>query len=47
MLIERTRAEETSPKSTALYFNFLIRTKELITHKFELVDKYYAVVKKL
>ena len=45
--IERTRAEETSPKSTALYFNFLIRTKELITHKFELVDKYYAVVKKL
>ena len=47
MQIERTRAEETSPKSTALYFNFLIRTKELITHKFELVDKYYAVVKKL
>lgn len=47
MQIERTRAEETSPKSTALYFNFLIRTKELITHKFELVDKYYAVIKKL
>ena len=45
--IERTRAEEISPKSTALYFNFLIRTKELITHKFELIDKYYTVVKKL
>lgn len=45
--IERTRAEETSPKSTALYFNFLIRTKELITHKFELIDKYYTVVRKL
>ena len=45
--IERTRAEETSPKSTALYFNFLIRTKELITHKFELIDKYYTVIKKL
>jgi phosphate/sulfate permease len=45
--IERTREEETSPRSTALYFNFLIRTKELITHKFELVEKYYTVVKKL
>ena len=45
--IERTRAEETSPRSTALYFNFLIRTKELITHKFELIDKYYTVVRKL
>ena len=45
--IERTRGEETSPRSTALYFNFLIRTKELITHKFELVEKYYTVVKKL
>lgn len=45
--IERTRAEETSPKSTALYFNFLIRTKGLITHKFELIDKYYTVIRKL
>jgi phosphate/sulfate permease len=47
MQIERTRTEETSPRSTALYFNFLIRTKELITHKFELVEKYYTIVKKL
>lgn len=45
--IERTRGEETSPKNTTLYFNFLIRTKDLITHKFELVEKYYGVVKKL
>lgn len=45
--IERTRTEEISPKTTALYFNFLIRTKELITHKFELIYEYYAVVKKL
>lgn len=45
--IERTRTEETSPKNTTLYFNFLIRTKELITHKLELIDKYYSVVKKL
>ena len=45
--IERTRAEETSPRNTTLYFNFLIRSKDLITHKFELVEKYYGVVKKL
>ncbi len=45
--IERTRDEETSPKNTTLYFNILIRTKDLITHKFELVEKYYGVVKKL
>ena len=45
--IERTRSEETSPKNTTLYFNFLIRTKDLVTHKYELVEKYYGVVKKL
>ncbi len=45
--IERTRAEETSPRNTTLYFNFLIRSKDLITHKFDLVEKYYGVVKKL
>ena len=45
--IERTRQEEISPKNTTLYFNFLIRSKDLITHKFELVEKYYGVVKKL
>ena len=45
--IERTRREETSPKNTTLYFNFLIRTKDLVTHKYELVEKYYGVVKKL
>ena len=45
--IERTRQEEISPKNTTLYFNFLIRSKDLITHKFELVEKYYSVVRKL
>jgi phosphate/sulfate permease len=45
--IERTRGEETSPKNTTLYFNFLIRTKDLVTHKFELVEKYFNVVKSL
>ena len=38
---------ETSPKNTALYFNILIRTKDLILHKFDLVDEFYRVSKKL
>ena len=38
---------ETSPKNTALYFNILIRTKDLILHKFDLVEEFYIVSKKL
>ena len=38
---------ETSPKNTALYFNILIRTKDLILHKFDLVEEFYRVSKKL
>ena len=38
---------ETSPKNTALYFNILIRTKDLILHKFDLVEEFYKVSKKL
>ena len=45
--IERTRMEETSPKNTTLYFNILIRTKEMISNKFELVGEFYDVIKKL
>ena len=45
--IERTRGDESSAKNTTLYFNFLIRSKDMITHKFELVEKYYGVVRKL
>ena len=37
----------TSPKNTALYFNILIRTKDLIVHKFELVETFYKINKKL
>ena len=44
--IERTTRGDKS-KNTTLYFNFLIRSKDLITHKFELVEKYYSVVRKL
>jgi len=38
---------ETSPKNTALYFNILIRTKDLILHKFQLVEEFYRVNKKI
>ncbi|MDA8758505.1 inorganic phosphate transporter [Flavobacteriaceae bacterium] len=38
---------EISPKNTALYFNILIRTKDLILHKFELVEEFYRVNKKI
>jgi len=38
---------ETSAKNTALYFNILIRTKDLILHKFELVEEFYQVSRKL
>jgi len=44
--ILRTKAE-TSAKNTALYFNILIRTKDLILHKFELVEEFYQVSRKL
>ena len=42
-----TRDVETSPKNTTLYFNILIRTKDLIIHKFDLIDGFHAVVKQL
>ena len=38
---------ESSPKNTALYFNILIRTKDLILHKFDLVEEFYRVSKKI
>jgi len=39
--------KETSPKNTALYFNILIRTKDLILHKFDLVEEFYQVSKEV
>ena len=38
--IERTRIEETSPKNTTLYFNLLLKTKEIFISKFELMKIY-------
>ncbi|MGB1020166.1 MAG: inorganic phosphate transporter [Flavobacteriaceae bacterium] len=43
--IERTRLEETSPKNTTLYFNILLRSRDLMKHKFELIESFYKVVK--
>ena len=43
--IERTRLEETSPKNTTLYFNILLRSRDLMKHKFELIESFFKVVK--
>ena len=42
--ILRTQSE-TSPKTTALYFNMLIRTKDLILHKYSLIEEFFKVTK--
>ena len=39
--IERTRKEETSPKNTTLYFNILLKSKDLIAHKIALIEDFY------
>lgn len=43
--IERTRIEETSPKNTTLYFNILLRSRDLMRHKFALIESFYKVLK--
>ena len=45
--IALTVDEETSPKNTSLYFNILMRTKDLLRHKFDLVEALAAVVVQL
>ena len=39
--ISRTRSEESSPKNTTLYFNFLTETKDLISSIIDLLEMYY------
>lgn len=39
--ISRTRSEEVSPKNTALYFNVLLETKDLVKSTMSLVEEYY------
>ena len=38
--IIRTREIETSVKNTSMYFNLLLRTKDLVTHQFEIIEEY-------
>ena len=38
---------EKSPKTTALYFNILIRTKDLILHKYSLVEEFFQITKEI
>lgn len=40
--IKRTRNEETSPKNTTLYFNILLKSKDLIKHKLWLIELFYT-----
>ena len=44
--ILRTQTEK-SPKTTALYFNILIRTKDLILHKYSLVEEFFQITKEI
>ena len=39
--VERTRSDESSPKNTTLYFNLLLKTKDLINLTFKLNQEYY------
>ena len=45
--IERTRRDETSPKNTTLYFNILLKSKDLITHKIELIEEFYRSTRQI
>ncbi len=39
--VERTRAEESSPKNTTLYFSLLLETKDLLNATMSLLEEYY------
>lgn len=39
--VERTRAEESSPKNTTLYFSILLETKDLLNATMSLLEEYY------
>ena len=36
-----TRSTETSAKNATLYFNILLKSKDLIEHKLELIEDFY------
>ena len=45
--IELTRNVETSPKNTTLYFNILLKTKEINKVKFNIVEEFYNTYKQI
>ncbi len=45
--ILRTRSTETSPKNTTLYFNILLKSKDMMEHKINLIDTFYTNIKHL
>ena len=45
--INITRTEDRSPKNTTLYFNILLKSKDLIRHKIELIDRFYQTTNKI
>lgn len=45
--INTTRLEEKSPKNTTLYFNILLKSKDLIRHKIDLVERFYHTTSQL
>ena len=45
--IELTRKVETSPKNTSLYFNILLKTKDIFKMKVNLIEEYYNSYKQI
>ena len=45
--ISLTRVEERSPKNTRLYFNILLKSKDLIRHKIDLIDLFYQTTNQI
>jgi len=45
--IERTRNEETSPKNTTLYFNILLKSKDLYLHKLNVMETFLDNIRKI
>ena len=43
--IKRTRSEESSPKNTALYFNLLLESKDLVKSIFSVSEEYFNSAK--
>jgi Na+/phosphate symporter len=45
--IERTRNEETSPKNATLYFNILLKSKDLYLHKLNVMETFLDNIRKI